>query len=68
MSVWAAPLAEVIERLRRIGAVINGLPVWPFDIGTLRKFFAALALPFLGTAATPLMKFVFDQLRALLDH
>lgn len=59
---------ELIERLQGIGAVITGLPVWPFDIGTLRKFFAALALPFLGTAANPLMRFVFDQLRALLYH
>ena len=40
---------QVIERLRKIGAVVDELPVWPFDAGTLRKFFAAYVIPVMGS-------------------
>lgn len=43
---------KVLERLRKFGALIDELPVWPFDPRTLRAFAAAfvvpLALPVLG--------------------
>ncbi len=39
---------ELIERLRRVGAVIEELPVWPFDSGTFRKFLTAYAIPLLS--------------------
>lgn len=43
---------ESIERLRKISAAIDELPVWPFDPSTLRKFATAyvvpLAIPILG--------------------
>lgn len=28
---------ELVDRLRKIGGLIDELPVWPFDAGTLRK-------------------------------
>lgn len=43
---------QIIERLRKIGAVINDLPVWPFDALTLRKFVAAYIAP-IGSIAVP---------------
>lgn len=36
---------QLIERLRKIGTIIDELPVWPFDADTLRKFLAAYVLP-----------------------
>jgi hypothetical protein len=39
------PDEESIERLRKVGAAIVELPIWPFDPGTLRKFAAAYIVP-----------------------
>jgi hypothetical protein len=36
---------QLIDRLGKIGAVIDELPVWPFDALTLRKFLAAYVIP-----------------------
>jgi len=34
-----------IERLRKIGAALDELPIWPFDPATLRKFATAYFVP-----------------------
>ena len=48
-----------IERLRKILATARRLPVWPFDIVTLRKFLAAyVGPPLLLIASTALTKAV----------
>jgi hypothetical protein len=51
---------ESIERLRKVGAAIDELPIWPFDPGTLKRFATAyvvpVALPLLGQAALDLLK------------
>jgi hypothetical protein len=56
------PDEESIERLRKLGAAIDELPIWPFDPSTLRKFATAyvvpVALPLLGQAALALLKSV----------
>jgi hypothetical protein len=53
------PDEESIERLRKVGAAIDELPIWPFDPSTLRKFATAyivpLALPLLGETARALL-------------
>ena len=36
---------QMIERWRKIGAIIDELPVWPFDADTMRKFIAAYVIP-----------------------
>jgi hypothetical protein len=36
---------ELIDRLRKVGEVIDELPVWPFDADTLRKFLTAYVAP-----------------------
>jgi hypothetical protein len=46
---------ELIERLRKIGGLVDELPVWPFDAGTLRKFLTAYIAPLLS-AALPLLR------------
>ena len=35
---------DLVGRLRKIGSVIDELPVWPFDAATLRKFASAYVL------------------------
>ena len=51
---------ESIEGLRKVGAAIVELPIWPFDPGTLRKFATAyimpVALPLLTETAGALLK------------
>ena len=39
---------ELVDRLRKLGSVIDQLPVWPFNSGTLRKFLSAYVTPLLG--------------------
>jgi hypothetical protein len=47
---------ESIDRLRKLGALIDELPVWPFDAGTLRKFLTAYVIPLLSTIGYPILK------------
>jgi len=47
---------ELIDRLRKIGAVINDLPVWPFDAPTVRKFLTAYLAPLVGSFGFPLIR------------
>jgi hypothetical protein len=46
---------ELIERLRKMCAAIDELPVWPFDPGTLRKFMTAYVIPIVS-AGYPVAK------------
>ena len=39
---------KLIDRLRKIGGVIDELPVWPFDAGTVRRFLTAYVVPLIG--------------------
>jgi hypothetical protein len=54
VAAWLSPLP-----LRKIGAVIDELPVWPFDATTLRRFLTAYVVPALGAASVPLLKWLF---------
>lgn len=38
----------LIDRLRKMGAVIDELPVWPYDITTARRFLSAYLTPAVG--------------------
>jgi hypothetical protein len=51
---------ELIDRLRKIGSVIDELPVWPFDAGTLRRFITAYVIPLISTVGYPAAKAVFE--------
>lgn len=55
---------ELIDRLRKIGAVVDELPVWPFDAGTVKKFLMAYVVPLLSGAAVPALRFVVERLTA----
>lgn len=57
---------EIVDRLRKIGTIINELPVWPFDAATLRKFLTAYVVPILSSVAYPLGKILVDLVKAQL--
>jgi hypothetical protein len=56
---------ELVDRLRKLGEVIDQLPVWPFDSGTLRKFLSAYIVPLLGAG---LIKPILAALLSVLKH
>jgi len=47
---------DLVDRLRKVGGVIDELPVWPFDAGTLRKFLTAYVVPVIGATSFPLIR------------
>ena len=51
---------ELIDRLRKVGSVIDELPVWPFDAVTLRKFLTAYVIPVISSVGYPIIKAVFE--------
>jgi hypothetical protein len=46
---------ELVDRLRKIGAIIDELPVWPFDAGTLKRFITAYLIPLVGALVYPVV-------------
>jgi len=52
----------LVERLRSIAAVIDEMPVWPFDSTTLRKFFTAMILPIVSTLSFPASRILYEYL------
>ncbi|MBA4137302.1 MAG: hypothetical protein C0518_08305 [Opitutus sp.] len=40
--------ADSINRLKDLGAMVEELPVWPFDAATMKKFVSAYLLPLAG--------------------
>jgi len=51
---------ELIERLRKIGTIIDQLPVWPFDANTLKGVVTAYAVP-IGAGVYPAIKFILEH-------
>jgi len=51
---------DFVERLRKIGAVIDELPVWPFDARTMRKFLTAYVTP-LGAGVSAVLIKAFGE-------
>jgi hypothetical protein len=49
---------RLIKRLRKLGSVIDELPVWPFDAGTLKRFVTFYVLPMASAIGYPLVQFV----------
>jgi hypothetical protein len=54
---------ELVERLRKISAIINELPVWPFDASTLRKFLTAYVIPIATSVGYPVAKFAWELMK-----
>lgn len=57
---------KFIARVRKIGAFVDELPVWPLDAGTLRKFLAAYMVPLVG--GIPILATRIPPIRAILVY
>jgi hypothetical protein len=47
---------ELAEKIKNIMHIIQELPVWPFDISTIKKFIAAYGTPVVVSLIIPLLK------------
>lgn len=56
---------KLVDRLRKIGAMIDELPVWPFDALTIQKFFVAYIVPLVSSVGYPVATWLFDYFK---DH
>ena len=52
---------ELIDRLRKIGSVVDELPVWPFDAGILRRFLTAYVVPVAGAVLYAVGSMIFEN-------
>jgi hypothetical protein len=59
---------ELIDRLRKVGQVIDELPVWPFDASTLRRFLTAYVIPVAGAVAYPVITTIIEAIAARLPR
>lgn len=55
---------ELVLRLRSISRVLEKLPVWPFDVNTLKKFLMAYIAPLASGATLVNLHDVFDFIAA----
>ena len=46
---------ELIDRLQKLGGMIDALPVWPFDARTIRRFLTAYVIPIAAAVGVPLI-------------
>jgi hypothetical protein len=53
---------ELVERLRKLGSVIDELPVWPFDAGTLKRFVTAYVIPIVSALGYPVIQYLAGKL------
>ena len=51
---------ELINRLRKVGGIIDELPVWPFDLNTRLNFMSAYVIPVLGGILAPLIATIYQ--------
>jgi len=59
---------DSIDRLRKIGALIDELPIWPFDTITLRKIATAYWTPIVSAALAVATKFGPDLIKSYFFH
>ena len=58
---------DLVDRLRKIGAVIDELPVWPFDARTLHNFAGAYIVPLVSLGLSFVGKAILDAIRRWLN-
>lgn len=53
---------EMIDRLQKLKDLVKRIPVWPFDISTLRKFLTVYILPFLTAVVSLIIHYIINAL------
>jgi hypothetical protein len=49
-----------MDRLRKIGSVVDELPVWPFDASILRRFLTVYVVPVAGAVLYTIGSVIFE--------
>jgi len=56
---------EIIDRLQKLNELVNRIPVWPFDISTIRKFLTVYIFPLLTGLISLLISYIITALKAM---
>ena len=56
---------ELIDRLEKLKAFVNRIPVWPFDTSTLRRFFTAYIFPFVTALISVVISYLIKAFGAI---
>jgi hypothetical protein len=56
---------EIIDRLQKLKELVNRIPVWPFDISTLRRFFTVYIFPLLTALVSLLISYLIKAIGAM---
>lgn len=56
---------EIIDRLQKLKGLVNRIPVWPFDISTMRRFLTVYIFPLLTGLVSLLVSYIITALKAM---
>jgi hypothetical protein len=56
---------EIIDRLQKLKHLVNRIPVWPFDISTMRRFLTVYIFPLLTGLVSLLVSYIITALKAM---
>ncbi|MHC4749300.1 MAG: hypothetical protein ACYTFW_05440 [Planctomycetota bacterium] len=56
---------EIIDRLQKLKDLVNRIPVWPFDISTMRRFLTVYIFPLLTGLVSLLVSYIITALKAM---
>jgi len=56
---------EIIDRLQKLKELVNRIPVWPFDISTMRRFVTVYIFPLLTGLISLLVSYIITALKAM---
>lgn len=56
---------EIIDRLLKLKELVNRIPVWPFDISTLKRFLTVYIFPILTAIVSILISYLIKAIEAM---
>ena len=56
---------ETIDRLQKLKELVNHIPVWPFDISTVRRFLTVYIFPLLTGLISLLISYIIAALKGM---
>jgi hypothetical protein len=56
---------EIIDRLQKLKGLVNRIPVWPFDISTVRRFLTVYIFPLLTGLVSLLVRYIITALKSM---
>ncbi len=56
---------EIIDRLQKLKVLVNRIPVWPFDISTMRRFLTVYIFPLFTGLVSLLVSYIITAIKAM---